>query len=128
MPMEGFTKGTLFNDLPAIIKQKIINIRNLSFPSSKPTSYPPIKSFGHIAIPSSKSLSNTFLRMAESPSALDRETDATDCLRKEIAEFTEFVNCYRMEINETDFVGEFEKTIGLMESKYEKLTRDLDIL
>lgn len=122
--MESFSKDTLFNDLPQIIKQKIINIRNLSIQhksiplsSSNTTD---LSFFEHISVPSSKNLCDTFLRMANSISNLEN-FDASANLKREIAEFSEFVAFYRLETNNTDFIGELEKTIGMMEDKFIKL-------
>lgn len=125
--MNGFTKDTLFNDLPQAVKQKIITIRNLSFPSVKLTEPAPIKNFDHIAVPSSCRLSSTFLKMAKSFPSITKGFDATESLRKEVGEFMEFVNLHRMETNDIDFVAELDKTIGLMESKYEKLLKELNM-
>lgn len=122
--MESFSKDTLFNDLPQIIKQKIINIRNLSIQhksiplsSSNTTD---LSFFEHISVPSSKNLCDTFLRMANSIPNLEN-FDASANLKREIAEFSEFVAFYRLETNNTDFIGELEKTIGMMEDKFIKL-------
>lgn len=125
--MNGFTKDTLFNDLPQAVKQKIISIRNLSFPSGKLTSSASLKDFDHIAVPSSKNLSSTFLRMATSFPSIGKGFDATESLRKEVDEFSEFVGLYRMETNDIDFIVELDKTIGLMESRYEKLLKGLNM-
>lgn len=125
--MNGFTKDTLFNDLPQAVKQKIINIRNLSFPSSKLSSSIPLKDFDHITVPSSKNLSSTFVRMATSFPSIKKGFDATESLKKEVDEFVEFVRLYRMETNDIDFVAELDKTIGLMENKYEKILRELNM-
>jgi len=118
-----FSKDTLFNDLPPKIKQKIINTRNLSMAHrSSPQALPITQSlalFDHIAVPSS-SLYDVFVRMAqamEKPESLD----ATENLKKELADFMQFIGFYKLEANNTDFIGELEKTIGMLESKYEKL-------
>lgn len=126
--MENFTKDTLFNDLPQQIKQKIMNIRNLGHPLTK-TSFPTVRGFDHMAIPSSKSLNENFVKMIEAiPSKGAIEAiDATESLKSEFTEFTEFVNTYKNSINETDFISEMEKVIGLMESKYEKIARKFNI-
>ncbi|ELA42292.1 uncharacterized protein VICG_00692 [Vittaforma corneae ATCC 50505] len=128
--METFSKDTLFNDLPQSIKQKIVNIRNLSiqYRSIPQTVYASgvkgdsseLAFFEHVSVPSSKSLCDTFLRMAQAIEKLE-SVDATCDLKKELAEFSEFVNFYRLETNNIDFIGELEKTIGMMESKFEKI-------
>lgn len=124
--MNGFTKDTLFNDLPQVVKQKIINIRNLSFPPGRLTVPVPIKDFDHIAVPASSRLSSTFLRMVKGFPSIAKGVDATESLRREVGEFTELVNLHRMETNDIDFVAELDKTIGLMENRYEKLQRELN--
>lgn len=123
--MDFFSKDTLFNDLPQQIKQKIINLRNLSIQSKKVTSIP-LKEFGHIAVPSSKGLCDNFLKMAKALEKL-QNFDATENLKKEFQEFEEFVNLYRMEVNNTDFIAEMERTIGMMEDKFNKLAKELNL-
>lgn len=128
--MEFFSKDTLFNNLPQSVKQKIINIRNLSLQHRNPLYIPGSDSgvsdcgfFEHISVPSSKKLYDAFLKMAKAIQKLDNY-DATDNLHTEALEFIEFVKNYKMEINNTDFIAEFEKTIGMMESKFESLKND----
>lgn len=128
--METFSKDTLFNDLPQYIKQKIVSIRNLSIQhrSVPQADYTPgfkegsseLAFFDHISVPSSKSLYDTFLRMAQVIEKLET-FDATNSLKEKLAEFSEFVGFYKLEVNNTDFIGELEKTIGMMESKFEKI-------
>lgn len=117
-----FSKDTLFNDLPAHIKQRIINIRNLSIAhksSQVPLPTTSVAIFDHISIPSSQ-LYDVFVKMVQAIEK-PKSFDATQNLKKECSEFADFVGFYRLETNNTDFIGEFEKTISVMENKYEKL-------
>ena len=123
--MDFFSNDTLFNDLPQNVKQKIINIRNLSVQSKKVAPMP-FKEFGHLSVPSSKGLFENFLKMAKVYEKLEN-FDVTTNLKKEFAEFEEFVNFYRMEVNNTDFICEMEKIIGMMEDRFEKLTKELNL-
>lgn len=128
--MEFFSKDTLFNNLPQIVKQKIVNIRNLSLQHRNPLYIPETDAnisdcggFEHIFVPSSKKLYDTFLKMAKVIQKLE-SYDVTNNLRAEALEFIEFVKNYKMEINNTDFIAELEKTIGMMESKFEHLKNE----
>lgn len=123
--MEFFSKDTLFNDLPQNIKQKIINIRNMSVHPKK-ISLVSFKEFSHTTVPSSKGLIDDFLKMGKAYKKLEN-FDATEGLKKELEEFEEFVNFYRMEVNNKDFVSEMEKTVGMMEDKFEKLNKDFNL-
>lgn len=125
--MEEFSKDTLFNDLPQVVKQKIINLRNLSFPQNRTTNSIPLKKFGHVSIPSTDNLVETFLEMVSGSSNLAKGFDATESFKTKAAEFSEFVNLYRMAVDEVDFVAEIDKTIGLMQNKYEKLVKELNL-
>lgn len=125
--MDFFSKDTLFNDLPQNIKQRIINIRNVSLqhrglPGGSRAAGSPteLTLFDHISVPSSASLCETFLRMAQAIEKIEN-VDATENLKKEARSFSEFVGFYRLETNNTDFIGELEKTIGMMENKFERL-------
>lgn len=123
--MDSFSKDTLFNDLPQSIKQKIINIRSLGV--YKPgVCLEPMVEFEHVPMPSSTALFDTFIKMARAFEHLDN-FDATDSLRQEIAEFIEFVNIYKAQTNNVDFISELEKTIGVMEDKFNKICAELGI-
>ncbi|KAM0680760.1 hypothetical protein GINT2_001033 [Glugoides intestinalis] len=125
MQSQFFTKDTLFNELPQTIKHKIMNIRSLSMqhkhtPTHKEDNSAVLNFFEHVSVPSSKSLHNKCLEIAKALEKME-DFDATDALKKEVTEFSEFVSFYRMEINNIDFLAELEKTIGLMENSFEKL-------
>lgn len=125
MQSQFFTKDTLFNELPQTIKQKIMNIRSLSMQykhthTHKEDNSAALAFFEHISVPSSRSLHNTCLEIAKAFEKME-DFDATDALKKDVSEFSEFVSLYRMEINNIDFIAELEKTIGLMENDFEKL-------
>lgn len=123
--MENFSKDTLFNDLPQNIKQKIMSIRKLGSEIPKQYTFAPLPNFDYIVVPSTKQLGKDFMRIASTK--LDKEIDVTESLKKKADEFNEFVNTYKTEINETDFISEMEKTIGLMENKFERMCRKTDL-
>lgn len=113
-------KETLFNDLPQNIKQKIISVRNLGTFQPIGAAPVPLKEFGSICIPSARGLHSTFLQICEMAKNL-KPSNVEESLRSEIAEFKRFVDAYKLSINDRDFVGEFDKTIQMMECRFRNI-------
>lgn len=85
----------------------------------------PISNFSHITVPTSRNLSDSFLRMATYQNSAP--VDATNALRSECKEFEDFAKIYKESINEEDFISEMDKTIGMMQSKFEKISKRLNL-
>jgi hypothetical protein len=109
-----------FNDLPQTVKQKIINIRNLSAFQPSQAIPVPLRSPGNITVPSARYLHETALKVLSSIHRL-KPTNVETSFKEEVAGFRRFVEVYRASVNETDFVAEMDKMIQLLESRSKKL-------
>lgn len=111
------TKDTLFNDLPRDIKQKIINIRNMGNMQFSALAQQPINELSHIIIPSEKQIRATFLELCEASQNM-QPVNAEAKLEEELAKFKKFSETYRSTLDSRNFIAELDKTVQLMEAKY----------
>jgi len=120
--MDSFSRETLFTDLPGDIKQKIVNIRNLS--TKEDLVYHPValKEFTSIPVPSSVGIYNEFLGLYRKIEKIG-PYNAERQLEKELEELETFVKIYKNSIEEKDFMREMETTIRVLEAKYHMLNK-----
>lgn len=82
----------------------------------------PLRDMGLLAVPSSKSLSKSFLRLHQAAQSM-KGTDVEESLQKELQEFQELLRAYRDNYNSKDFVGELDRTVSLLESRFDRICR-----
>ena len=120
--MSIITKETPFNELPPNIKHKIINIRNAASNKLQLGSFPHLRNFSSLSVPSSSSLYEDFLRVHQSSHQLV-ESNVEEHLRHELAEFQKLASAWNDSINEKDFVAELERTTALLESRLDQIRK-----
>lgn len=122
----SITKDTLFNDLPQHVKQKIINIRTLGSLNRSESLPTPIKEYSHTSIPSVKNINDVFVDLCKCAQNL-KNFNCTQSLKDELNKFCLFSDLYRANLEEKDFVAEFEKTISMLESRFDALKNSTKI-